>query len=488
MSISSTGTEHYDVIIVGAGLSGIDAAYHLQTFCKNKSFVIYEGRDNIGGTWDLFKYPGIRSDSDMQTFSFGFKPWKDSKSIADADTIMTYLKEAVEEYDLEKHIRYNHFIQKAEWSTENCQWTITGKKKKSGEVFKATCHFFFICTGYYDYDEGYTPDFKGLENYKGRFVHPQKWTEDIEYENKKVVVIGSGATAVTLVPVLAEKAAHVVMLQRTPTYILSRPLEDRLSNLFHRFLPVKVAHFLGRWKNVLLQMYLYRISRKRPEMVKKYIMDQIRKVMGPDYDVDQHFNPDYAPWDQRLCAVPDNDLFLSIKGGKSSVITHHIDTFTEKGIRLKSGEELEADLIVSATGLKIKVSGGIEFIVDGKKMENRNLISYKGIMLKDIPNAAAVTGYTNASWTLKADLVCEYVTRLLNHMDKNGKKMCTPRTKDENMKTEPVIDFSSGYILRALDQLPKQGSEFPWKLHQNYIKDMFILRYRNLEDGFLVFE
>ncbi len=478
----------FDVIIIGAGISGIDAAYHIQDKCKNKTYAIFEARDNIGGTWDLFKYPGIRSDSDMQTFSYSFKPWIHKNSISDANTILNYLSEAVEENDIKKHIRFNHKIIKADWSTKNKNWTITAQNTKTNESLIVTTNFLFLCTGYYDYDEGYTPQYKGLERFKGDFVHPQKWTSDIDYTNKKVVVIGSGATAVTLVPTMAEKAAHVTMLQRSPSYILSRPMEDKFANFVHSILPPKIAHFFGRWKNILMSMFMYSYSRRNPEGVKQFIMKQIKKEMGDDYDVDTHFNPSYDPWDQRICVVPDNDLFDIIKQGKASIETDHIETFTGKGIQLKSGKELEADLIVSATGLKLKTAGGIAVHIDGKLIKPSEMISYKGIMLKDIPNAAVVIGYTNASWTLKADLTCLYVCRLLNYMEKHNKKVCTPVFKDGNIKTEPIIDLSSGYVARSLDVLPKQGSEFPWKLHQNYVKDMMILKYKKIDDGYLKFE
>ncbi len=486
--LSSSTTEHFDVIIIGAGISGIDAAYHIKKECPHKSFTIFEGRSNIGGTWDLFRYPGIRSDSDMYTFSYSFKPWNHSESISDANLILNYLKETVAENDLEKHIRFNHMMEQASWSSEKQEWTITGKKTDEDKTVQVTCNFLLICTGYYNYKEGYTPDYKGLERYQGEFVHPQKWTSDIVHKDKKIVVIGSGATAVTLVPALAETAKHVTMLQRSPSYVMSRPLEDVFAKFAHRLLPDKAAHFLARWKNILLSMYLYSISRRRPAAVKKYIMDQIKKIMGTDYDVDTHFNPDYKPWDQRLCIVPDNDLFLSIKEGKSSVVTDHIDTFTEKGLLLKSGKELEADMIVSATGLKLQMAGGMKFFVDGQFMEPGKMVSYKGIMLKDMPNMAAIVGYTNASWTLKADLTCIYICRLLNHMDAQQKKVCTPIFKDDNMEMEPILDFSSSYVTRALDRLPKQGSKLPWKLHQNYIKDMIILKYQKIDDGYLKFE
>ena len=480
--------EHFDIVIIGAGLSGIDAACHFKIKCPDKTFVMFEGRDTIGGTWDLFKYPGIRSDSDMHTFSYSFKPWTYHKSISDAETILQYLHETINEYNIEPSIRFNHFISHASWSSQDNTWTITGMDKSKNETVQVTCNFLMFCTGYYDYEEGYTPEFKGLENFKGQFIHPQKWNPDIQYENKDVIVIGSGATAITLVPTMAEKTRHITMLQRSPTYIISRPLHDKFSKFVHRALPAKAAHLLARWKNLLESMYLYFMSKKNPKSVRQYIKGEIKKVLGDSYDIESHFNPSYNPWDERLCIIPDNDLFHSIQDGKCTIVTDHIDTFTENGILLKSGKELTADLIISATGLKIKIVGGIEIKVDGERIAPGKLVSYKGLMMQDVPNMAGVIGYTNASWTLKADLVCDYICRLIKYMDENGYKSCAPRVLDENIKTEAVLDFSSGYVQRALDELPKQGDKFPWRLHQNYIKDMIILRYQKIDDGYLVFK
>ncbi len=479
--------QHLDIIIIGAGISGIDAACHFSMHCPKKTYTIFEGRDNIGGTWDLFKYPGIRSDSDMHTFSYSFKPWTYNKTISDADTILQYLEETVTEYKIKDKIRFNHYMTEIAWSSKENKWTVTGTNKKTNQVVKATCSFLMLCTGYYDYENGYTPEFKGLENFKGRFVHPQKWTDDIDYENKEVVVIGSGATAVTLVPTMAEKTKHITMLQRSPTYILSRPLHDGFAKWMHRLLPNKMAHFFARWKNILLGMYVYWISRRKPDAVKKFVKGQIKKVLGKDYDVETHFNPKYNPWDERLCVVPDSDLLHAIKDGKCAVVTDHIDTFTSDGILLKSGKELKADLIVSATGLVIKMAGGMKIEVDGVVQDISKLVNYKGLMLQDIPNLGVIVGYTNASWTLKADLVCAYICRLLNYMDEKGFQQCVPKLDNENIEVQPVIDFSSGYIQRALDKMPKQGDKFPWKLHQNYIKDMVNLRYGKIDDGYLEF-
>jgi cation diffusion facilitator CzcD-associated flavoprotein CzcO len=455
--------------------------------CPEKTFAILEGRNSIGGTWDLFKYPGIRSDSDMHTFSYSFKPWTAHQSIADAATIMDYLQETMTEYELNEHIRFQHFIRQINWSSKESRWTVVGSDQLKNEQIQLSCDFLLICAGYYDYEEGYTPDFKGLEKYQGRFIHPQKWTTDIDYANKKVVVIGSGATAVTLVPAMAEKTGHITMLQRSPSYILSRPSYDKFAKLAYWILPAKQAHFLARWKNILGQIYLYFMSRKKPQAVKKYLLNEIRKVLGKDYEVDVHFNPKYDPWDERLCAVPDNDLFEVIKEGKCTMVTDQIDSFTETGIQLKSGRHLVADLVISATGLKLKALGGIKITVDGEKMDISKLLTYKGLMLEQLPNAAVIIGYSNASWTLKADLACAYFCRLMNYMDAHHFKSCVPRLSEENVQAEPIIDFSSGYIQRSLHELPKQGNKFPWKLHQNYIKDMIILKYKKVDDGYLIF-
>lgn len=479
--------EHFDIIIIGAGLSGIDAACHFKMKCPDKSFILLEGRDSIGGTWDLFKYPGIRSDSDMHTFSYYFKPWKYHKSIADAGTIMEYLNETVDEYELREKIYFQHIISEASWSDETHTWGISGRNEAKGEEVSFSSYFLMICTGYYDYEKGYTPEFKGIEQFKGEFIHPQKWPSDLVYENKEVVVIGSGATAITLIPAMADKTKHITMLQRSPSYILSRPMYDRFAKIVHQLLPDRIAHILSRWKNLLLSQYLYWISRKRPERIKKYIQAEIEKVVGPEVDIDPHFIPSYNPWDQRMCLVPDNDLFHALREGKCSIVTDHVNTFTEEGILLKSGKELQADIVVSATGLKLKGMGGISFVVNGEKMEQGQAVSYKGIMLDKYPNMAVILGYTNASWTLKADLVCMYVCRLLSYMDKKDWKKCVPIVHDADMEILPLIDFSSGYVLRSIDEIPKQGKEFPWRLHQNYIKDLRILKYNKIDDGHLSF-
>ena len=476
--------EHFDVLIVGAGISGIGAGYHLQANCPGKTYAILEGRETLGGTWDLFRYPGIRSDSDMYTLGYSFKPWTQAKAIADGPAILSYLHETATEYGIDRHIRYGHHVKSAAWSTEAAAWTV--EATRNGEAVRFTCNFLFMCSGYYDYAAGYTPDFAGTERFKGRIVHPQKWTSDIDYKGKRVIVIGSGATAVTLVPEMARDAAHVTMLQRSPTYVVSRPEEDAVANWLRRRLPAKLAYGVTRWKNVLFGMYFFRLARKKPERVKKFILDQVRERLGNDY-VAKHFTPSYNPWDQRLCLVPNGDLFDAIKSKRASVVTDHIDTFTEDGILLKSGEELKADIIVTATGLNLQLLSGLEIAVDGKPVDLSKTLNYKGMMYSDVPNLASSFGYTNASWTLKCDLTCEYVCRLLNHMDKTGTRQCTPHNSDPTVTEEPWLDFSSGYVQRAIDKFPKQGSKAPWKLYQNYALDIVSLKYGSIEDGAMQF-
>jgi monooxygenase len=477
--------EHFDVVIVGAGLSGIGAAVHLQTDCPGKTYAILEGRDAIGGTWDLFRYPGIRSDSDMYTLGYVFKPWTEAKAIADGPSILRYVRDTARDHGVDSHIRFGHKVVSAAWSTEDAAWTITAEQ--GGETRTLTCNFIFLCGGYYSYDGGYTPDFPGAETFKGRIVHPQQWPQDLDYAGKKVVVIGSGATAVTLVPEMAKTAAHVTMLQRSPTYVVSRPAEDAFANWLRARLPAKLAYAIIRWRNVLFGMYFYNFARKNPDKVKQNLIGMVREQLGPDYDVDTHFTPSYNPWDQRLCLVPDADMFAAIKAGSASVVTDHIDSFTPTGIKLKSGQELEADVIVTATGLVLKALNGLELTVDGRKVEPAKTLSYKGMMYSDVPNLASSFGYTNASWTLKCDLTCGYVCRLLNHMDRTGMRQATPRNTDPNIGEEPWLDFSSGYVQRAMASFPKQGSKAPWKLDQNYAKDLMNLKFSTVEDGVMKF-
>jgi monooxygenase len=479
--------EHFDVLIVGAGISGVGAAYHLQKNCPGKTYAILEARERSGGTWDLFRYPGVRSDSDMYTLGFSFRPWREAKAIADGRAILNYLNQTAREYGIDKHIRFTHKVKSAAWSTRDAQWTVEVERGPSQEPVRYTCTFLCMCSGYYDYAQGYTPEFPGVTRFAGRIVHPQKWTEDIDYRGKRVIVIGSGATAVTLVPALAESAAHVVMLQRSPTYVVSWPASDAIANWLRRHLPAKVAYGVTRWKNVLRGMLLFNMARRRPERIKKRIRDGVLEALGPDYDIDKHFAPRYNPWDQRMCLIPDGDLFEALKAGRASVVTDRIETFTEKGIQLQSGQELAADLIVTATGLNVQMLGGMQVSVDGDKVDLATKLTYKGMMYSDIPNLASSFGYTNASWTLKVDLTCEYLCRLLNYMDANGFRYCTPRNSDPSLGTQPWIDFSSGYIQRALNVLPKQGTRRPWRLHQNYALDLFALKYGAVDDGVMEF-
>jgi monooxygenase len=480
--------EHLDVLIVGAGISGIGAGCHLQKRCPDKSYAILEGRADLGGTWDLFRYPGIRSDSDMYTLGYSFRPWTKAKAIADGPSILQYLKDTAKSYGIDKRIRFGHRVQRAAWSSQDARWTVEVERGPQREPVRFTCNFLFMCSGYYNYAEGYTPQFPGAGRFAGRIVHPQKWTEDIDYANKRVVVIGSGATAVTIVPEMAKTAAHVTMLQRSPTYVISLPAEDFIANGLRRVLPVKLAYLLTRWKNVLFGMLFFQLSRRRPEIIKKLIFNGVRKALGPDYDIGTHFTPRYNPWDQRLCLVPNGDLFEAIKAGQVDVVTDQIETFTTKGIALRSGKQLEADMIVTATGLNLQLLGGVQVSVDGRDVTLAKTLNYKGMMFSDVPNLASSFGYTNASWTLKCDLTCEYVCRLLNHMQKHGYRQCTPRNVDPSLAEEPWIDFSSGYVQRSLHTLPKQGTKLPWKLHQNYAFDIMMLRYGRVDDGVMEFQ
>jgi monooxygenase len=479
--------EHFDVLIVGAGLSGIGAAVHLQKHCPNKTYALLEGREAMGGTWDLFRYPGIRSDSDMYTLGYSFRPWKEAKAIADGSSILNYVKQTAQDYGITQKIRFNHRVKHAAWSSADAKWTVEIERGPSQESARYTCNFLFMCSGYYNYDEGYTPEFAGTDRFKGRIVHPQKWSDDVNYSGKRVVVIGSGATAVTLVPTLAQTAAHVTMLQRSPTYILSLPDQDAIANRLRRWLPAKLAYAITRWKNVLLGMTIFQLCRRAPAFVKEMILKGVKAQLGPGYDVSTHFTPRYQPWDQRLCLVPNGDLFKAIRQGSASVVTDHIETFTEKGLLLKSGAELEADLIVTATGLNLLLLGGMTLTVDGRDVDSAKTMSYKGMMFSDVPNLASSIGYTNASWTLKCDLTCEYVCRLLNHMERHGFGQCTPRRSDPSVTEEPFINFSSSYVLRAADRLPKQGSKAPWKLYQNYLLDLLTLRYGSVNDSAMEF-
>ena len=477
--------EHLDVLIVGAGLSGIGAAHHLQEAFPWRRYAILEAREEIGGTWDLFRYPGIRSDSDMHTLGYRFKPWTRAKSITDGDSILEYVRETAQEGGIDRNIRFGHRAVRAEWSSEDERWEV--EAEHDGEAVRLTCAYLWVCSGYYRYDQGFTPEFEGSEDFKGAIVHPQHWPQDLDYAGKRVVVIGSGATAVTLVPAMAERAAQVTMLQRSPTYIASMPAEDPIASGLRRFLPDRAVYPIVRWKNVVLQSLFYQLSRRRPKLVKKLIRQGVERSLPSGYDVDKHFRPKYNPWDQRMCLVPNGDLFKTIREGKATVVTDTIERFTEGGIELSSGEELEADVIVTATGLNLLFLGGMELVVDGEPVELSKKMAYKGMMLSGVPNCAFTVGYTNASWTLKADLTSEYVVRVLAHMDAHGYRKSVPEISDPSVEEMPLLDFTSGYVLRSLHEFPKQGSKEPWKLRQNYVLDIRTIRRGPIDDGAMKF-
>jgi len=482
--------EHFDVIVVGAGISGIGAGYHLQTLCPDRRYLILEGRADIGGTWDLFRYPGVRSDSDMHTLGYSFKPWKADKSIADGPSIMEYLRETVAEYGIDRHIRFQHLVRTAEWSTADARWTVTVQRADTGDTVVFTCGYLFMCSGYYSYKGGFTPEFPGRDRFQGQIVHPQEWPDDLDYAGKRVVVIGSGATAMTLVPAMARTAAHVTMLQRSPTYVASGPDVDKVNHLLRKVLPDRTAYAVTRAKNVRMQQLIYRRTRTKPEKVKQYLIDKARKELPAGFDVDKHFTPSYNPWDQRLCLVPNGDLFKSISAGTASVVTDHIRTFDETGIELESGEHLDADIIVTATGLQMVTLGEVQFGVDGAAVDFADTWTYKGFAYSDVPNLASSFGYINASWTLRADLTCEYVCRLLNHLRATGTQQCTPRLRsgDRAMPARPWIgDFSAGYMQREMHRFPKQGDREPWINPQDYGRDKTMFRKSPLDDGVMQF-
>ena len=477
---------HFDMIIIGAGLSGIGAACHLQSKHPNKSYKIIESRERMGGTWDLFRYPGVRSDSDMHTLGYSFKPWLSAKAIADGPAIRDYIKESAAEFGVDQHIQYERKVVAASWDSATAKWTLTLENTgdldgSTAEPETLTCNFIYSCTGYYRYDQGFTPDFPDADQFKGQVVHPQLWPEDLDYSGKRVIVIGSGATAITLVPSLAKTASHVTMLQRSPTYVLSRPDEDAVSQKLRRWFPEQFAYDLTRWKNVTAQALLFQLSRRYPNYVKKLIRKVVHGWMGDDFDIDTHFNPSYKPWDQRLCLVPNGDLFRSLRKGTSSIVTDHIERFTENGIQLKSGETLEADIIVTATGLELLLLGGLKLEVDGVEKKVSDSLTYKGMMFSGIPNLALAAGYTNASWTLKCDLTSNYVCRLISYMDKYQYQYCVAND-DPSVKRLQFLDLASGYVDRAMDQFPKQGDKSPWKLHQNYLLDIMNLRLGSVRD------
>jgi cation diffusion facilitator CzcD-associated flavoprotein CzcO len=485
--VCNMADEHFDVLIVGAGLSGIGAGYYLQTQCPTRHYVILEGRGDLGGTWDLFRYPGVRSDSDMFTLGYSFRPWQGKRAIAEGPAILNYLGETAHAFGIDRHIRFRHRVRSAAWSSEQSCWTVEAEAGEQRQPVRFTCQFLFLCSGYYDYEEGHAPSFPGSENFQGRLIHPQHWPRDLDYRGRRIVVIGSGATAVTLVPALAEAAAHVTMLQRSPSYILSVPAEDRLAGALRRLLPERAAHQLIRWKNILLTSYFYRLCRRSPERAKQFLRRRLAAELPPDFEIDVHFKPFYEPWDQRLCIVPNADLFRAIREGRVSIVTDQIATFTKQGILLKSGRELPADIIVTATGLKLLAGGGVRLSVDGAAVKAGQSLTYKGLMLSNVPNCASCVGYTNASWTLRAELVCAYVCRLLNHMDRHGYTQCVPRCDAAPVDTRPLLGLTSGYVRRGSDQFPRQGPKAPWTLPQNYITDLLSLHFGKLDDGFLVF-
>jgi monooxygenase len=482
--------EHFDVLVMGAGLSGIDAGHHLQKLCPKKSYVILEQRERIGGTWDLFRYPGVRSDSDMFTMGFSFRPWMNSKAIAPGEDIRNYVTDVARDEGIDGHIRFRHRGLRASWSSQEAAWTVHAVRQAPDgreEPVTLTCNFLFSCAGYYRYRAGYLPDFPDVARFQGQVVHPQAWPDNLDYAGKRILIIGSGATAVTLLPALARTAGHVTMLQRSPTYIVSMPEQDAIANRLRRMLPAMWAYTLSRWKNIAYMIYVYQLAMRYPNFVKNGLIKQIRVQLGSSYDVATHFTPRYNPWEQRLCLVPDGDFFKAIRAGRASVVTGQIDRFTEKGIRLQSGEELQADIIVTATGLVMQAFGGADLEVDGRRVDLSKTLAYKGVMLSGVPNLASVFGYVNASWTLRADLICNYVCRLLNAMERKGMRQVTPRSGDETPVAPFVQRFSSGYVQRAVASWPKQGSKAPWRVYQNYLRDILSLKWSPVANKALEF-
>ena len=476
---------HKDVIVVGAGISGIAAGYNLKKSCPNKSFSILEGRNDIGGTWDLFRYPGIRSDSDMHTLGYRFKPWIHDKSIADGPSILEYLNETIDENDLRNNILLNHNVNSANWNSDKSIWELEIIEKDLAK--NMTCNFLFLCGGYFSYSKPHMPSFKNQEKFEGQLIHPQFWNNKIDYSNKKIIVIGSGATAITLVPAIAEKAKHVVMLQRSPSYVVSRPSEDSINKFLRKFLPIKVTYFLIRWKNILWQSYTFFLAKKFPKKIKEGILELLKDELGPEYNIQKHFTPSYKPWDQRMCLVPDSDLFKAINTNKASVVTDKVKQFESDGILLKSGEKITADIIITATGIELNSLNDIDVTLDNIKINAHERLTYKGMMLSGVPNFALSFGYVNASWTLRADLTCEYVCRLINLMDKKGVNCCAPIDDESAYGDDDLIDFTSGYVQRGLRLMPKQGNKAPWKNYQNYLKDIFAVRLFSIKDSNLNF-
>ncbi|MDP9043501.1 MAG: NAD(P)/FAD-dependent oxidoreductase [Pseudomonadota bacterium] len=482
--------EHIEVLIVGAGLSGIGAAHALQARCPGKRFAILEGRNATGGTWDLFRYPGVRSDTDMYTLGYSFRPWTTPQSMADGASILAYLRDTAKAFGIDRHIRFRHRVRRAEWSSADARWRVEAEVSDPAggvEVVTLSCNFLYLCGGYYDYDEGFAPDIPGRDLFQGQVVHPQFWPPGLDHRGKNVVVIGSGATAVTLVPALGDTAAHVTMVQRSPSYVASLPSVDALANAFHRWLPARVAHRLARLKNVALAAAFFQLCRRRPALARKLLRSGVAKALPVGFDVDTHFKPRYDPWDERVCFVRDADLFKSIAAGRASILTDTIVAFTPSGLRLGSGRSLEADLVVTATGLKLKVCAGISVIVDGRPVDLGKTFAYQGLMLSGVPNLAFCVGYTNASWTLRADLASRYVTRLINFMDRKRYRSCMPTCDASTMRPQPLIGLRSGYVLRAVESLPKQGATSPWRMAQNYYIDWMNLRCRPIPNEALVF-
>lgn len=474
-----------DVLIVGAGLSGIGAAVHLQQRCPSRRFAIVEARDAIGGTWDLFRYPGIRSDSDMHTLGYRFAPWTDAKAIADGPAILAYIRDTARRYGVDDKIRFGHKVVGARFDSSEAHWTLD--IETAAGTTRLAARFVYMCSGYYDAAQGYTPELPHIDRFGGTIVHPQHWPEDLQVAGKRVVVIGSGATAVTLVPALAHQGAEVTMLQRTPSYMISRPARDAVANALRRWLPERAAYGAIRFKNVVLAQLFYELCRRAPARMRRLLLQGVRRHLEPKIDVDTHFSPPYAPWDQRMCLVPDGDLFAVLADGRAKIVTDHIESLTADGVALRSGDRLPADIIVTATGLRLQIVGGATVVVDGKTIVPHEHMTYKAMMLSDVPNMALCFGYTNASWTLKADLTSEYVCRLLNAMEARGHKICVPRPRDPSVTAEPFIALRSGYVARAEAWLPHAGSKPPWRSGKSYLRDRPALRWGALDDGVMEF-
>lgn len=479
--------EHIDVLIVGAGISGIGAGYYLKNKCPSKSFKILESRNNLGGTWDLFKYPGIRSDSDMTTMGYRFKPWTGKNLVADGGAILDYLNDVVDENGFRDKIQYDSHVTKAWWKSDESKWYVTYQHSAHGNEAMITCNFLYFCVGYYDYENGHEPEFEGQSDFNGDIIHPQHWPENLNYKDKNVVVIGSGATAVTLIPSMADETKHITMLQRSPTYYMVRPNIDPIGAFFRRFMGKTVSYFVMRWKNIQLQSWFFKRARKDPKLIKEFLIGVVKEKLNPEYNVDKHFTPSYNPWEQRLCLVPDGDLFNAINEGKASVVTDHVDSFTSNGIKLKSGNELPADIIVTATGLKLMICSNIEIKVDDETIDISDTMTFKGMMVSNVPNVVWTFGYTNASWTLRADLTAEYTCKILNYMDKHDYKVATPSPNSEIGEDGTWLDFNSGYVTRSAHLFPRNGDRDPWRNTQNYIKDVVDLRYGNVKDEELIF-